>query len=247
MPKPGVSPGMSDEAVRKGTGKGWEEWIRILDRWGAVEKAHKAIARYLSDELGLDGWWAQTVTVGYERARGLRELGQVKGGFGLDVQRLIAASRTQAYEALTDPKLLSKWFTTRAKVDLRVGGRYSNRDGDEGVFLALAPPRRVRFSWENRNHAPGTVVEINLTPQGGGKVAVRLTHSKLRSKQDREGMKEGWSWAMDSLKSFLETGAPIRHADWVKARQSGGVNSPAPHASRKPKAKPKPPASSGGR
>jgi hypothetical protein len=33
-------------------------------------------------------------------------------------------------------------------------------------------------------------------------------------------MREGWTWAMDSLRSYLETGAPIPHEDWLKARKS---------------------------
>lgn len=32
-------------------------------------------------------------------------------------------------------------------------------------------------------------------------------------------MKDGWSWAMDSLRAWLETGAPIRHEDWLAARK----------------------------
>src|ERR671922_201454 len=61
-----------DEAVRQNTGKGWREWVSILDDWGARERTHRDIARHLQEEHGVPGWWAQTVTVGYERARGMR-------------------------------------------------------------------------------------------------------------------------------------------------------------------------------
>ena len=61
--------GASETAIRRGTGKGWAEWIRILDRWGAKKHTHREIARWLRDERGVTGWWAQSVTVGYERAR----------------------------------------------------------------------------------------------------------------------------------------------------------------------------------
>ncbi len=27
-------------AVKKATGKEWKEWLRILDKWGAVKKDH---------------------------------------------------------------------------------------------------------------------------------------------------------------------------------------------------------------
>ena len=41
-------------------------------------------------------------------------------------------------------------------------------------------------------------------------------YATLKTKKDRENTKEGWSWAMDSLKSYLETGEPVRHEDWLK-------------------------------
>lgn len=64
--------GHSDEAVKKGSGKAWKGWFDILDRWGGVDRTHTEIARYLTDEHDVSGWWAQSVTVGYERARGIR-------------------------------------------------------------------------------------------------------------------------------------------------------------------------------
>src|SRR5688500_7375884 len=73
---PTVDLGMSSEALRRRTGRGWEEWLPLLDAWGAVERSHPQIATYLRDELGIDGWWAQGITVGYERARGMRAVGQ---------------------------------------------------------------------------------------------------------------------------------------------------------------------------
>jgi hypothetical protein len=65
-------PEMSDETLRSATGKGWEEWCDIIDVWPGKEKGHTAIAAYVHDEHEIDGWWAQTVTVGYERITGLR-------------------------------------------------------------------------------------------------------------------------------------------------------------------------------
>ena len=66
-------PQIADERFAERTGKSMAAWLRILDRWGAKAKGHAATARYLEHELGLDGWWAQAVTVQYEYARGLRK------------------------------------------------------------------------------------------------------------------------------------------------------------------------------
>jgi uncharacterized protein YndB with AHSA1/START domain len=203
------------------TGKSWKKWFTILDQSGATQKPHKDIARYIHDEFGISGWWSQMVTVRYEQERGLREVGQRRatGAYEIGVTRKIAAAPRDAYDAFTSAKLLNKWFTTKARAKAEVGGTFSNADGDKGVFTFLAPPRRVRFTWENEKHCPGTVVVVTFTKAGANAVSVNVTHSKLKSQKDRENMRGGWSWALDSLKSFLETGKPIRHEDWLESRR----------------------------
>ncbi|MEE3921840.1 hypothetical protein V2I01_36860 [Micromonospora sp. BRA006-A] len=62
--------------LRERTGQDWAGWFDRLDAWGAVDRTHTEIARWLVDTHGMPGWWAQTVTVGYEQARGLRAPGQ---------------------------------------------------------------------------------------------------------------------------------------------------------------------------
>ena len=223
---------ISDEAVETRTGKSWAQWFRILDRWGAAKKGHKAAAAWLHDERDLPPWWAQMVTVRYERERGLREKHERADGFAISVSRVVPVAPPKAFDALTRPADLSRWFTRGARANLEPGGSYSNRDGDRGRFLAVARPRRVRMTWENENHAPGTVVEFAIAGTGSGKSRVEVTHSRLSSKRDVEKMKEAWSWALDSLRSYLETGKPIPVETWEAER----TKKPAARAS---KARPK--------
>ena len=65
LPPRVAEPGMSDEAIAKGTGKSWDDWFRILDAWDATTKGHPAIARYLHEELGVPGWWAQNANFSF--------------------------------------------------------------------------------------------------------------------------------------------------------------------------------------
>lgn len=62
----------SEATVRERTGRGWEEWFALLDGWGAAERSRAEIIGWLGAEHRVGDWWAQCVTVGYERARGLR-------------------------------------------------------------------------------------------------------------------------------------------------------------------------------
>src|SRR5512141_590280 len=71
--------GMSDASVRSATGRGWAEWVALLDSAAAASKPHRDIVRHAAGP-SVTSWWSQMVTVGYERIRGLRERGQRRGG-----------------------------------------------------------------------------------------------------------------------------------------------------------------------
>lgn len=213
---------ISSEAARKATGKSWSQWLRILDRWGAKKKGHAATAKHLASRYGIGSWWSQMVTVRYEQARGLRAPHQrASGAYEVSVSRVIQAPARRVFDCFVEPADLSRWFARGAAVDARVGGRYRNRDGDRGEFLALRPPKLLRFTWENPRHAPDTVVEIAISKKGPRKVSAALTHRKLRSRRDVAKMKEAWSWAMDSLRSYVETGDPIGVAEWEREWKAG--------------------------
>jgi hypothetical protein len=49
--------------VEERTGKSWDEWFSLLDAWDAASRPHAQIAGWLRTEHGVDGWWAQSVTV----------------------------------------------------------------------------------------------------------------------------------------------------------------------------------------
>jgi peroxiredoxin Q/BCP len=140
------------------------------------------------------------------------------GAHKFSVQRTVGAPLGKAYEAFTGLPHVRKWFEKTAKGPVRTGGTYSNAGGDRGQYLLVEKPRRVRFTWDNPKHCPGTLVDVEFTSKGKN-TTVRLTHSRLRSKRDRQQMKEGWSWAMDSYRSFVDSGAGIPHEEWVAARK----------------------------
>ena len=55
-------PEMAEDTLREATGRGWDEWCDIIDAWPGHADGHTAIATYVREEHGVDGWWAQTVT-----------------------------------------------------------------------------------------------------------------------------------------------------------------------------------------
>ena len=103
-------PPMSDDAIRERTGRGWDEWFALLDAWEASSRPHPEIARWLREEHGVGGWSAQSVTVGYERARGLRAPGQRPDGWSVTASKTVAVPVERLYAAFGDDGLRERWL-----------------------------------------------------------------------------------------------------------------------------------------
>ena len=59
--------GMKDDAISAKTGRTWQQWVRALDGDGAAAMPHGDIAKIVHRKYHVGDWWAQSVTVGYER------------------------------------------------------------------------------------------------------------------------------------------------------------------------------------
>jgi hypothetical protein len=133
--------------LRQNTGKGWQEWFRILDARGAKERKHGEIATYLLDEHGVPGWWAQAITVGYERSRGLRAKYQTLGGsFQVSVSKTFPIGVGRLFKAFAEAPQRDKWLergmlkvrTSRTERDVR----FDFRDGTSRVVAYFDPKDR---------------------------------------------------------------------------------------------------------
>ena len=71
---------MNETPVMKATGKDLHQWFAILDELDARDLPHRDIARLLTTEYEVPGWWSQSVTVEYEKHIGRRETGQTQSG-----------------------------------------------------------------------------------------------------------------------------------------------------------------------
>lgn len=175
--------GMTDEAMERGSGKPLAAWLEILDAWGALDRKHPEIARWLVSEHGIPGWWAQSVTVGYEKARGMRAVAPSPGGFSLTVSRTIAAPPTRVTDAFTDEPLRQRWLPD-APISVRTA----------------RPGRSARFDWSD----PPSRIAFNLAEKGDGRTQISLIHERLPDADAAERMKQLWRTGLSSLKQVLE-------------------------------------------
>jgi hypothetical protein len=85
--------GIPADRVLAATGTAPEDWYVRLDAVDGRSIGHTAIAAWLVAE-GVDPWWAQSVTIGYEQSRGLRVPGQRSDGtFAVSASRQVPGER----------------------------------------------------------------------------------------------------------------------------------------------------------
>jgi hypothetical protein len=174
----------SNEAVERATGRDYGGWFGLLDAWGAAEHKHGEIAAWLTDEHGMDGWWAQTVTVEFERARGLRAPGGGRDGlFSASASKTVAVPVERLFAAFVDPALRTRWLP-----------------GAELRERTSQPGRSARFDWEDGT----TRLIVGFTAKGEAKSQVALEHERLPDAAAAEKQRAYWRERMVALKTLLE-------------------------------------------
>ena len=174
--------GMKDEAIAARTGRTWKQWTRVLDADGAATMPHRAIAELVHGRHGVGDWWAQTVTVGYERIKGLRDRGQRRGG-------AYEASKSRTFNVPV-PVLFDAWTNASA--------RHLWLEQSDAVLRSATPPKRLRLGWSD-----GTTVTAEFTAKGATKSAVAVTHLKLPGKSAVDDAKKRWTARLDALATVL--------------------------------------------
>ncbi len=195
--------GVGAEAVAKATGRDWEAWFALLDEAGARAWDHKRMVAFVAEQ-GLDsGWWQQMITSGYERARGLKLLGQSSGvGFQIGVQRTLPIGAEALWELLWSPAGLALWIGEIDALSLEKGARYETRDGTTGEVRSVRAGQRVRLTWQPKGLAAPTTLQLTLSPKGPSRTALRFHQEKLADSEHRERMRARWKAAATALKKL---------------------------------------------
>jgi hypothetical protein len=173
----------SDDSVVAATGKRWEEWFAILDRWGARQRKHGETAAFLTDEQRVPGWWAQSVTVWYERSRGLRLKHQQADGFSISASKTVGVPLEVLFDAFVDARARRRWLT----------------DGTMRLRTAQ-PGRSARFDWGDGT----TRVNVGFEGKAPDKAMVAIAHERLPDPDEAETAKAAWRARLVALKAALE-------------------------------------------
>ena len=169
---------ISDESVAGKTGRTWSAWFKLLDKAGARKMSHKEIVAVLAAE-DVSPWWAQSITVTYEQARGLREKHEMVGGFSVSRSRTLEAPVETLFEAWENAASRKKWL------------------GVSGLTIRKATPgKSIRITWPDE-----TNVEV-LFYAKGAKTQMVVTHSKLKDAESGEEKKAFWAAKIQKLEAL---------------------------------------------
>ena len=164
----------SEETVRGATGKGWDEWFRILDAWGATERRHGEVAGYLREQHGVSSWWSQSVAVGYERARGLRAANQGVSGFHVSVSKTVPVPVDRLFREFVEGAWLEPGTLTPR---------------------TTRPPRTARFDFRDG----ASRVVVGFEAKGDAKSTVAVLHERLSDAGAVEEMRAFWKERLTRL------------------------------------------------
>jgi hypothetical protein len=192
-PAPAIAPAtdvamlskLSDAALHQRTGRGWDAWFARLDAWGATNRTHAEVARWLVAEQQVDNWSAQSITVGYEQARGLRAPGQqANGDFVANATRTVAMPMDRLFDAFVDASLRDRWLP-----------------GSTPRVRTATAPKSLRADWADGSSR----IAVWFTPKGLAKTQVAVAHEKLADAAAVAAMKAYWRERLTTLKQLLES------------------------------------------
>ena len=174
--------GIKDATIQAKTGCDWERWVWALDQAGAQDWSHRAIAEHVRLKYKTPMWWTQAVTVGYERIKGLRAVGQRRSGqYEAGKSKTLAAPAARVYRAFRDARTRRQWL------------------GDVELTVRTAIPNKsMRITWPD-----GTNVEWYFVSKGDAKCQVAVQHGKLPDHDAADRMKTWWGERLAELDRLL--------------------------------------------
>ncbi|WP_351231935.1 hypothetical protein [Streptomyces sp. NPDC002133] len=176
---------LSGAALSEATGRDWDAWFALLDAWGATAQGHTAIARHLVDTHGVPGWYAQSITVGYEQERGMRAVGQsCDGDWQASGSKTVDAAAALVTDWFTDDTLRARWLP----------------DG-EFALRTHRPGKSVTADWDGGTSR----ISVHLTVKGEQKTQIGLGHTKLPDADAVAAYKAFWKERLAELKKQLES------------------------------------------
>jgi uncharacterized protein YndB with AHSA1/START domain len=136
-------------------------------------------------------------------------------GRTVEKELFIAAAPERVYRAFTDKQELETWFVRKADVGSAPGGPFNltwgenSSDGVAGKIIALDPPHRFVFEWDDGPEYGLTTCTVEFLPHADGTL-LRLTHTGFGDGEHWDSLYNdingGWNSELEHLRLWVEFG-----------------------------------------
>jgi uncharacterized protein YndB with AHSA1/START domain len=191
---------VTNESVLKCTGRGWNEWIELLDRAGAKNWPHAEVVALLTSKYKQSPWWRQVVAGCYEIHHGKRVEGRsAKGLYSLAATKTVALSQKEAWALLSSKIGLAAWLEPFSSFAWKKGAAYEVDGGVYGAVRTVKAPERLRFSWQEDTWAKPSIVQLGVVKRPGSKCVVTITHEGIPGETTKAKLRARWKKGLESF------------------------------------------------
>lgn len=170
---------ISDEAILKATGAPWTHWLEVFSLMDAKSLPHKDIARKLSEDHKVPGWWSQMLTVKFEYEIGRRQIRQDKPGeYTMNFSSTIHGHLDIIYK---------RWQHAHNTIKEL-----------NGVAFLEAPVLSQTDNWRywKAKMSDGSRIYINFSQKSEEKVLLQITQERISSEAKADQWKEYWKYVV---------------------------------------------------
>ena len=119
----------------------------------------------------------------------------------------LSAKPQQVYNLLTNSKLHAEFSGAPAKIDAKVGGKFTEYDGSlEGVNLVLEPGKRIVQAWRCKSFSDAadySVADYRLEDTGDGRTKVSFEQNGV-PENCADDIANGWkAYYWEPMEKFL--------------------------------------------
>jgi uncharacterized protein YndB with AHSA1/START domain len=143
------------------------------------------------------------------------------GSFTIEQCYYFKAPPKKVFRAMSDPKILVKWFLSKAKVDQNEGGTYSfdwiGGYHMTGTVKRFTRNKAISYSWHDKissGELVETAASFQVTKKGRGTL-LKLVHSGFTDPEHFAECSSRWAYYLTNMKSVLDWGTDVRSKyDW---------------------------------
>ncbi len=153
----------------------------------------------------------------------MNDLARIDLCYSITFDRRTRHSPSRVWNAITDPREVSRWMGYPARIDLKAGGDYfvdferSGEGGLDGIITHFENQRLLHYCWGL------STICWELEEDDGG-CRYRFVHfgQKPRLVPDEEGLAAGWHAWLEDLELYLGGGTPTHELNsprWIELKR----------------------------